>query len=123
MARQRSLVLDLYYNECASLSSKLSQTNQRIDVDPLIQAKNNDYSHIFPNAYHAVPSRHRDMLYRVFLRLIQQRLQATYDDDVYPYENVSQFEADIQLIAKSLEANKGKHAGLFAVRRLLRRIS
>jgi phosphoenolpyruvate carboxylase len=122
MARQRSLILDLYYNECASLSAKLSQTSQRINVDPNIHKKIDEYNHVFPNAYHAVPARHRDMPYRVFLRLIQQRLQATYDDDVYPYETAIQFEADIQVIADSLEANKGGHAGLFAVRRLLRRI-
>lgn len=122
MARQRSLILDLYYTECASLSSKLSQSRQRIGVNTIIQQKIDEYSHVFPNAYHAVPSRHRDMLYRVFLRLIQQRLQATYDDDMHPYETASQFEADIQLIASSLAAHKGEHAGLFAVRRLLRRI-
>jgi phosphoenolpyruvate carboxylase len=122
MARQRSLILDLYYNECASLSAKLSQTSQRVNIDPVIQEKIDEYSHVFPNAYHAVPSRHRDMPYRVFLRLIQQRLQATYDDDVYPYEKAAQLEDDVRLIANSLEANKGKHAGLFAVRRLLRRI-
>ena len=62
------------------------------------------------------------MPYRVYLRLIQQRLQATYDDGVFPYEKAAQLETDIQLIAFSLEANKGAHAGLFAVRRLLRRI-
>jgi phosphoenolpyruvate carboxylase len=62
------------------------------------------------------------MPYRVLLRLIQQRLQSTYDDDIYPYEKVGQFRSDIKLIADSLKANKGEHAGLFAVRRLLRRI-
>jgi phosphoenolpyruvate carboxylase len=122
MARQRSLILDKYYQECGSLSAKLSQADSRIDVDPQVREKINHYGHVFPNAYHAVPSRHRDMPYRVFLRLIQERLQATFDDDVYPYENAGQLRADIQLIAKSLEANKGEHAGLFAVRRLLRRI-
>jgi len=63
------------------------------------------------------------MPYRVFLRLIQQRLQATYDDDAYPYESAAEFGSDIELIAASLAANKGEHAGLFAVRRLLRRIA
>lgn len=122
LARQRSLILDLYYNECASLSGKLSQTSERIGVDERIRQKIDEYRHVFPNAYHAVPVRHREMPYRVYLRLVQERLQATYDDDVYPYEKAGQFEADIRLIAESLEANKGQHAGLFAVRRLLRRI-
>ena len=63
------------------------------------------------------------MPYRVFLQLVQQRLQSTYDDDVMPYEKVDEFMNDIQMIADSLKANKGEFAGLFAVRRLLRRIS
>ena len=122
LARQRSLVLDLYYRECRKLSAKLSQSIRRIAVDPVILSKIEHYRSMFQQAYHAVPARHRDMPYRVFLRLVQARLQATYDDDAYPYENVSQFRADIQLVAQSLDANKGEHAGLFAVKRLLRRI-
>ncbi|MCP5091991.1 MAG: phosphoenolpyruvate carboxylase, partial [Gammaproteobacteria bacterium] len=39
-----------------------------------------------------------------------------------PYEKVSELIADIELVAESLSCNKGKHAGLFAVQRLLRRI-
>jgi phosphoenolpyruvate carboxylase len=122
LARQRALILDLYYNECSTLSAKLSQATARIDFSERMLARIDEYRGIFQNAYHAVPARHRDMPYRVFLRLIQQRLQSTYDDDVFPYERVSQFRADIQLIADSLEQNKGEHAGLFSVRRLLRRI-
>ena len=122
MARQRSLILNLYYNECASLSAKLSQSRGRIDVNEAVLAKIEEYRGVFQNAYHSVPARHRDMPYRVLLRLIQERLQATYDDDAYPYESAPQLEADIRLIADSLSANKGEHAGLFAVKRLLRRV-
>ncbi len=122
LARQRALILDLYYNECSTLSAKLSQATARISFSERMLARIDEYRGIFQNAFHAVPARHRDMPYRVFLRLIQQRLQSTFDDDVFPYEKVSQFRADIQLIADSLQANKGAHAGLFSVRRLLRRI-
>ncbi|MGI9272330.1 MAG: phosphoenolpyruvate carboxylase [Woeseiaceae bacterium] len=122
LARQRSLILDLYYKECASIAAKLSQTIDNIDIDPEITAKIGEYRTVFQQAYHAVPARHRDMPYRVLLRLIQQRLQSTYDDDIFPYEKVAQFRNDIQIIADSLENHKGKHAGLFTVRRLLRRI-
>jgi len=62
------------------------------------------------------------MPYRIFLRLVQARLQSTYDDDVFPYEKVEQLIRDIELVAESLAFNKGRHAGLFVVRRLLRRI-
>jgi phosphoenolpyruvate carboxylase len=123
MARQRSLVLDLYYRECSSLSVKLSQSLDRVGIAPELLAKIEEYKPAFQHAYHSVPTRHRDMPYRVFLRLVQERLQATYDDEAFPYESVAEFEADIRLIADSLRQNKGQHAGLFAVRRLLRRIA
>ena len=122
LARQRALILDLYFKECATLSAKLSQSSDRIGFSEPMLARMDEYRGIFQNAYHAVPARHRDMPYRVFLRLIQQRLQSTYDDDIFPYEKVTQFRKDIQLIADSLDANSGEHAGLFSVRRLLRRI-
>ncbi len=122
LARQRSLILDLYYKECASIGAKLSQTTDNISFDAAITEKINEYRSVFQQAYHAVPSRHRDMPYRVLLRLVQQRLQSTYDDDVFPYEKVAQFRNDIQIIADSLANNKGEHAGLFTIRRLLRRI-
>lgn len=122
LARQRSLVLDLYYKECAALSAKLSQTTDVIDVDDAILQRIDEYRAVFQQAYHAVPARHRNMPYRVLLRLIQQRLQSTYDDDIYPYERVAQLRGDIKLIARSLQNNKGSNAGLFTTRRLLRRI-
>ena len=123
LARQRSLVLDLYYKECAALSAKLSQSLDRATFSDSLLEKIEEYRGIFQHAYHAVPARHRDMPYRIFLRLVQQRLQSTYDDDIYPYEKVGQLIADIELIAESLSCNKGKNAGLFAVHRLLRRIN
>jgi len=122
MARQRSLILDLYYRECGKIASKLSQSTSRVGVDERILKKIDVYRGMFQHAYHAVPARHREMPYRVFLRLVQERLQATYDDDAYPYESAKELRADIRLLADSLTENKGEHAGLFAVRRLLRRI-
>ena len=122
MARQRSLVLDLYYRECGSLSTRLSQSIDRIGVDARVLEKIEQYKPVFQHAYHSVPARHRDMPYRVLLRLVQERLQATYDDEAFPYESPDEFRADIDLIYRSLETNRGEHAGLFTVRRLLRRI-
>lgn len=122
LARQRMLILDLYYKECAEIGAKLSQSAERVNFGQAMLDRIDEYRGVFPNAYHAVPARHRDMPYRVFLRLIQQRLQSTYDDDVYPYEKIGQLIGDVQLIADSLAANGGAQAGLFPVNRLLRRI-
>ena len=122
LARQRSLILDLYFKECATIAAKLSQSVDCAEFGQGMLDKIEEYRGIFPNAYHAVPARHREMPYRVFLRLVQARLQSTYDDDIYPYEKVDQLIRDVELIAESLAFNKGRHAGLFAVQRLLRRI-
>ena len=111
LARQRSLVLDLYYNECAAIGAKLSQSAGRVSFGQAMLDRIDEYRSVFPNAYHAVPARHRDMPYRVFLRLIQQRLQTTYDDDVFPYEKVGQLIGDIKLIADSLRDNNGRAGG------------
>ncbi len=122
LARQRSLILDLYFNECAAIGAKLSQSQDCATFGQGMLDKIEEYRGIFPNAYHAVPARHREMPYRVFLRLVQARLQSTYDDDIYPYEKVDELIRDIELVAESLAFNKGRHGGLFVVQRLLRRI-
>jgi len=122
LARQRSLILDLYYRECSGIAAKLSQSIGHATFSQSLIDRIDTYRGVFPNVYHAMPARHRDMPYRVFFRLVQQRLQSTYDDDVYPYEKVEQLISDIRLIADSLAEHKGRQAGLFAVQRLLRRI-
>ena len=75
-----------------------------------------------PKPRASLPARHRQMPYRAYLRLVGARLKATYDDRAFPYESPDEFVADLELIADSLRANKGRNAGLFAVRRLLRRV-
>ncbi len=122
LARQRALVLDLYYNECLALSRQLSQSESRTGVDEEITRRSALYAGHFPQGANSVPARHRQMPYRVFLRLVAARLQATYDDAAFPYESPEEFIHDIELVADSLRANKGRNAGLFAVYRLLRRI-
>ncbi|MEL7025447.1 MAG: phosphoenolpyruvate carboxylase [Pseudomonadota bacterium] len=122
LARQRGLILDLYFRECADVAGKLSQCRDRVEVSDAIDARIDEYRHHFSKAWGDVPNRHRDMPYRAFLKLIQARLQSTYDDDAFPYESAEEFAGDVDLIAQSLTQNKGQNAGLFAVRRLQRRI-
>jgi len=121
LARQRSLVLDLYFRDCRGLAEKLSQSTSRIDVDQPILDRIEAYARQFPGAEGSLPHRYRGMPYRLFLRLIMQRLQATYDDGVFPYEDHQQFIDDLKLVAKSLRHRRGSNAGLFAVKRLIRR--
>ena len=122
LARHRSLILDLYYGECRELGQHLSQSESRVAVSKELRERIEFYSSHFPRAAHSVPSRHRKMPYRVFLRLVAERINATYDDTAFPYESPDEFVADIELIGASLRANRGQHAGLFSLARLLRRV-
>ena len=121
LARHRALVLEHYYDECRELARTLSQSDTRVAVNEELRARSALYAGHFPNAAHSVPARHRNMPYRVFLRLMSARVQATYEDTAFPYESPDDFVADIELIAASLRAHHGQNAGLFAVKRLLRR--
>jgi phosphoenolpyruvate carboxylase len=122
LARQRSLVLDLYYRECSELAQHLSQGSARVGVSEELARRTQLYAGHFPEAAASLPARHREMPYRAFLRLVAARIKATYDDAAYPYESPDELVADLELMADSLRANRGRNAGLFAVRRLLRRV-
>lgn len=122
LGRQRSLILDLYHRECRNLANKLSQGISRVTVAPEVQERIREYAGHYSKEMGLVPLRHREMPYRVLLRLMMARLQSTHDDGSYPYDSAEQFLGDVRLIARSLEANKGANAGLFAVRRLMRRV-
>jgi phosphoenolpyruvate carboxylase len=122
LARQRALVLDLYHRECRDLAEKLSQSQSRVGVTAALEERIRLYSGHFPNALGITPPRHREMRYRVFMRLMMARLEATHSAGLYPYEAADEFADDLRLIAASLAGNRGQHAGLFAVRRLVRRV-
>jgi phosphoenolpyruvate carboxylase len=122
LARQRALVLDRYYRECAELAAHLSQGLGRAGFSEELVERTRAYAGHFPDAAASLPPSHRQMPYRVYLRLVAARIKATYDDHAFPYESPDEFVADLELLADSLRANKGRHAGLFAVRRLLRRV-
>ena len=53
---------------------------------------------------------------------MMERLRATYDARANHYDSAGEFLGDLNLIADSLRDNKGEHAGLFQVRRLIRRV-
>jgi phosphoenolpyruvate carboxylase len=121
LTRQRLLLLDLYYRDARGLAEKLSQSLSRIDVDKSVLERIENYAKQFPGVRGSSPHRYRNMPYRMLMRLIMERLQATYDDGAFPYEDASQFIDDLKLLANSLAHRKGTNAGLFAVKRLIRR--
>jgi phosphoenolpyruvate carboxylase len=122
MARQQQLIVNRYYLECQQLVELLSQSASRIGVSPALHERIEQYMVLLPAAPSLSPVRQDNMPYRVFLGQIMERLRATYEGRQNHYENATQLVNDIDLIATSLEQNRGTHAGLQPARRLLRRI-
>lgn len=122
LAAQRDLVLGAYRKELTGLRSLLSQSLSRVAVDAAVVARVAHYRALLPNAQHHLPPRAEGMPYRQLLGLVAARLSATARERRDGYADAAEFRADIALIADSLAAHGGAHAGEAAVRRLLRRI-
>ena len=120
--RHQQLIINRYFLECQGLTELLSQSANRIGVSEALQKRIEHYMVILPAAPSMSPTRHDRMPYRIFLTQIAERLRATYENRHNSYENPAQLLEDIGLIADSLAANRGQHAGLFPIRRLQRRI-
>ncbi|HEY7740058.1 MAG TPA: phosphoenolpyruvate carboxylase [Steroidobacteraceae bacterium] len=117
--RQQQRVISLYFDECRRLAGQLSQSAGRVGVSPALEARIAEYDILLPKAREAASSRHDRMPYRIFLAQVAERLRTTYDGRPNHYESAEQFIGDVELIAASLSANLGRHAGLFPVERLL----
>ncbi|NBU24229.1 MAG: phosphoenolpyruvate carboxylase [Gammaproteobacteria bacterium] len=123
LVRQQQAIVNAYFGEVQALGQLLSQSASRVGSSAALQQRIESYATLIPGARDASPSRHDRMPYRVFLGQVAGRLRATYEGRPPGYEEPGQFRRDIELVAESLAANRGRHAGLFSVQRLLRRIS
>ena len=122
VGRHQQLIINSYYLECQQLTELLSQSASRISITPELRARIDQYSVLLSNHQTVTSARQDFMPYRVFLGQIMMRLKATYDARQNYYENAAELLHDVQLIASSLKQHKGRNAGLFHVRRLIRRI-
>jgi phosphoenolpyruvate carboxylase len=121
-ARHQQLIVNRYFLEAQKLAERLSQSASRVGVSAAVTARIEAYRSLVPGARSATPQSHDRMPYRVLLGQIAERLRATYDGRSGQYERSDQLVADLQVIAASLLEHKGENAGLFHVRRMLRRV-
>jgi len=122
LARAQQTIIHNYYEDCQQLAQVLSQSERRVGVSAAVVRRIEEYRTLLPGAPGIAPSRHDRMPYRVLLGQIAERLHATNEGRASGYRQPAQFRADIDLIAQSLLANRGVHAGYFSARRLLWRI-
>jgi phosphoenolpyruvate carboxylase len=120
--RHRQVIVSTYFTECGQLAESLSQSANRVGVSSALAARIDAYGAVLPGAQALAPARHDRMPYRIFFGQISGRLKATYEGRPNAYQNPEELLADIGLAAESLLENRGRHAGYFLVRRLLRRV-
>jgi phosphoenolpyruvate carboxylase len=122
--RQRGALLALYHREALELADRLTQGPPRAGTSPELRQRLEDLAELLPDAVRAVPVRHRDMIYRVFFQLVAARLQATLAERPEGYDGPGELMADLVTVAGSLEGpdGGGEQAGLFRLRRLIRRL-
>ncbi len=122
LVRAQRTIIGLYHGECRQLAQILSQSASRVGISSAVTRRVEEYRTLLPGAQALTPARHDRMPYRVLFSQIAERLQATNEGRAAGYEHPNQFRADVALVAQSLRENRGTHAGLFQVRRLLYRI-
>lgn len=121
LAGQRALVLAAYRRDIDRLADLLSQSLSRVPVSGAVIERVVEYRESLPQAAAELHPRHADMPYRNLLMLMAARLRATSQDDAAGYPDAATFVADIECIHASLMVHRGKYAGDFTLRRLLRR--
>src|SRR5580700_1563650 len=120
--RHQQVIVSTYFAECGQLAESLSQSANRVGVSAELAARIDSYGTLLPGGQALAPARHDRMPYRVFFGQISERLQATYEGRPNAYQGPEELLSDIGLAADSLLENRGRHAGYFLVRRLLRRV-
>jgi phosphoenolpyruvate carboxylase len=122
LVQQRTAVIRKYIPELKRLARYLSQSLSEIGVSAALQRRVARYREMMPETGRQIPERHFDMPYRCLLAYMMARLSATLSESDQAYATVDDFIEDIELIRDSLTENRGRHAGLFNVNRLLRRV-
>jgi len=115
------VIIRRYLPEVRRLARYLSQSRSEIPVADAILQRLERYRELLPDAAREIPKRHNDMPYRCLLTLAARRLEATLGESEAGYPSADDFIADLRLVRESLVANRGTHAGLFGVDRLLLR--
>ncbi len=120
--RHHQIAVSTYFRECRQLAESLSQSANRVGVSTELAQRIETYGDLLPGTQALAPARHDRMPYRIFFGQLAERLNATYEGRPSAYQSAAEFHDDVQLAADSLSANRGRHAGYFLVRRLLRRV-
>lgn len=120
----RKLVLREYLNDVESLSDRLSSSRRQTGISEELLDRLSHYERTIPGVHLAWGPHNTLESYRRFLSYIFHKLQQTRKDSgsEAAYRNAEQFESDLLLVHKSLEANHGERLDQTYLRSLLRKV-
>ncbi|HUY84843.1 MAG TPA: phosphoenolpyruvate carboxylase [Steroidobacteraceae bacterium] len=122
LQRHRRVAVSTYFDECRQIARSLSQSARRVSISAALQDRLDAYALVLPTAQSLAPARRDRMPYREFFNQVGERLKATYEARPNGYQSADELLADVSLAADSLVRHRGRHAGYFLVRRLIRRV-
>ncbi|MEM9531012.1 MAG: phosphoenolpyruvate carboxylase [Pseudomonadota bacterium] len=122
LSEHRELIVGRYLPEVRRLAKELSQSVGLVPVNEAVLHRVARYERMLPEVRATIPDRYEDMPYRCLLTLVTARLVQVLKGGSNGYASSTEFLADLQLVRSSLEQNRGEHAGLFQVRRLMWRV-
>ena len=122
LGAQRAHVIGNYAADLGKLMRILTQTTERAGIDAGVARRLDEYRALLPDAARRLKPRQVDMVYRQLLDLMRARLEATAQGAECGYASAGCLLADLDLIADSLRAHRGDHAGLHALERVRLRV-
>ncbi|MDQ2686932.1 MAG: phosphoenolpyruvate carboxylase [Armatimonadota bacterium] len=115
----RDTVLGLYIPAVRALSDRLSQSRHYVQVTPELQESLEQDAQRLPGVAAEAAHRSPTELYRRKMEFIWERLRRTRMGGDGAYGSAEEFVADLEVVARSLEANAGRFAAKQALGPLL----
>jgi phosphoenolpyruvate carboxylase len=123
LSRHLELILRRYIGEIRELFNYLSQSQAMVSFNKEVIDRIDHYKAQMPDVFEEIPGRYHDMPYRVLLWFVSDRLKCHLNDrQERAFSQPEEMVADLNLISESLQAHLGENAGLFLVKRLIRRV-
>ncbi len=105
LERQRTVVLEKYYEELKTLSGVLSQDGSRIDAGPAFEVSLADDREALPGSARTADERYPGEPYRQKLKLMRDRIERVGDVRPGGYGSAEEFLEDLEVLAASLREN------------------
>lgn len=120
----RGVILEYYIRQIHELLKYLSSSVGQIDASTELTSAVAAYRERFKQVNPANPARSSHELYRCFLDFVLHRLEVTRTTPTHidAYADTSEFREDLQLLGRSLTANRGERIARLELEPLLRQV-